>query len=98
MTAVARRVERPLASGSPLRRQVRKFTAISGMTLFAIAVVTTFLMPLAFMTSTAFKDKIQLTTPGAPLYPASPETFAWQGAEYPFYDVPLPDGQVRPLA
>ena len=44
------------------------------------------------MTSTAFKDKTQLTAPGAPLYPAAPETFTWQGAPYPVYDVPMPDG------
>ena len=37
-------------------------------------------------------------TPGAPLYPAVPETFAWQGAEYPVYDVPTPDGAVHAWA
>jgi multiple sugar transport system permease protein len=83
---------RPLADGSALRHQMRRFTAVSGMTLLAIAVVSAFLMPLAFMLVTSFKDRGQLSAPGAPLYPAVPETFEYQGEEYPVYQVPTADG------
>jgi multiple sugar transport system permease protein len=98
MTAIAGRSGTTASGGAPLGRHMRKFTAVSGVTLLAIAVASAFLMPLLFMTSTAFKEKIQLTTPGAPIYPAKPDTFLWQGSEYPIYDVPLPDGSTKALA
>ncbi|HEY7737130.1 MAG TPA: carbohydrate ABC transporter permease [Candidatus Limnocylindrales bacterium] len=97
MTAIAPPLPRPMAPGSPLRRRMRRFSAVSGMTLLAIAIVSAFLMPLAYMVSTAFKEKSQLTAPGAPWYPASPETFVYQGQEVPVYDVPI-DGGLRALA
>jgi multiple sugar transport system permease protein len=68
------------------------------VTLLGITIASAFLMPLVFMASTAFKEKAQLTTPGAPLWPAKPESYAWQGTDYPVYDVPMPDGSVRALA
>ncbi|MGP1674290.1 MAG: carbohydrate ABC transporter permease, partial [Candidatus Limnocylindrales bacterium] len=36
-------------------------------------------------------------TPGAPLWPAAPQTFAWQGADHPIFDVPTDTG-LRALA
>ena len=60
---------------SRLQVEMRGFTAKAGITLLAISVVSIFLMPLGYMVATAFKDRTQLTTPGAPLYPARPETF-----------------------
>ena len=98
MSAVIAPRERPRSNDSALQIQMRRFTARSGMTLLAVALVSIFLMPLVFMVATAFKDRSQLTAPGAPLYPAASETFAWEGAEYPVYDVPGPDGVVRAWA
>ena len=98
MTAIARPPDRTPTASSPFGRHMRKFTAASGVTLLGIAVASAFLMPLLFMTATAFKEKIQLTTPGAPIYPASPDTFLWEGVELPIYDVPMPDGSTRALA
>jgi multiple sugar transport system permease protein len=97
MTSSVTRLDQSLSTGSPMRRQMRKFTASALVMMLALAIVSLFLLPLLFMTSMAFKDKIQLTTPGAPLYPAVPDTFAWQGQEYPVYDVPTEDG-VKALA
>jgi multiple sugar transport system permease protein len=96
MSAIA--TERPRPKGSALQAQTRRFTAVSGVTLLAISIVSIFLMPLVFMVATAFKDRSQLTAPGAPLYPAAPETFEWEGAEYPVYDVPAPDGTIEAWA
>jgi multiple sugar transport system permease protein len=90
-------MDQTLSIGSPLRRQMRKFTATASVTLFGLAIVSVYLLPLLFMTSTAFKDKVQLTTPGAPIWPAAPDTFTWQGEDYPVYDVPI-DGTVKALA
>lgn len=96
MTAIP--AVRPLAAGTPMRRDMRRFAAMAGVTLLAITVASAFLMPLAYMLATSFKDQSQLTTPGAPLYPARPDTFEYQDKEYAVYDVPMPDGSVQALA
>ena len=83
---------RSLTTPAPMQRQMRRFTAVSALTLFAVLIVSIFLMPLAYMIATSFKDQSQLTTPGAPIYPASPETFNYEGEDYPVYDVPTADG------
>jgi multiple sugar transport system permease protein len=77
---------------------MRRYLAVSGFTLMAFLVVSIFLMPLLYMASTAFKSETQTSTPDAPLYPASPETFTYEGEEYAVYSVPMPDGTVRDLA
>ena len=98
-TEVATRpVDRGISLTGPLRKQTRKFALTASVTLLAITVVSAFLMPLAYMVATAFKDQSQLTAVGAPLYPAVPETFVWEGEELKVYDVPMPDGSVRALA
>jgi len=98
MTAIAPPITQPMSINSPLRRRLRRFTAVSGMTMLALLVVSAFLLPLLFMVTTSFKDKNQLTALGAPWYPAVPETMVFQGEEYPLYTVPLPDGTTRSLA
>jgi ABC-type glycerol-3-phosphate transport system permease component len=55
------------SSRSRLQVEMRGFTAKAGITLLAISIVSIFLMPLGYMVATAFKDRTQLTTPGAPL-------------------------------
>ena len=95
MTTRTAPLDQSLSIGSPLRRQMRRFTATAGVTGLAILVVSLYLLPLLFMTSTAFKDKVQLTTPGAPLWPAATEQFVWEGESYPVFDVPTEDG-LRP--
>jgi multiple sugar transport system permease protein len=97
MSAIGTPVPRS-SSRSTLQGEMRRFTAKAGITLLAISVVSIFLMPLGYMVATAFKERTQLTTPGAPLYPAAPETFTWEGEEYPVYDVPAEDGSVQAWA
>ena len=97
MTAVAPSLSRSLAVGSPLRGQLRRFLAITGFTLFASVLVSAFLMPLAYMGATALKTETQTSTPGAPTWPAAPETFTYQGEDYPVFQVPL-EGGVSTLA
>ena len=97
MTAVAPSLSRSLAIGSPLRGQLRRFLAVSGFTLLASVLVSAFLMPLAYMGATAVKSETQTSTPGAPIWPAAPETFSFEGKDYPVFQVPM-DGGVRSLA
>jgi len=98
VTAVARPIGGPRPASAPFRRHMRRFAAMSAVTLIAVTIVSAFLMPLAYMVATAFKDPSQLTAVEAPLYPAEPELFEYQGKELKVYDVPMPDGLVRALA
>jgi multiple sugar transport system permease protein len=94
MTAASVPRERPLAADSPMRRQLRGFLAASGVTLLATAIVSIFLMPLLFMVATAFKQESQVSAANAPLYPARPATFTYEGEELPIYEVPRENGLV----
>jgi multiple sugar transport system permease protein len=73
-------------------RRIRRLTAVSGVTLLGLLVASAYLMPLGYMAATSLKDAAQMSEPGAPLYPAKPSTFTWQGQDYPVYNVPTADG------
>ena len=98
MSAVVRSEPRARSATGPLARQTRRFAAVAGVTLFAVMVASAFLMPLAYMVVTSFKDQSQLTAVGAPLYPAAPETFEYEGQVLEVFDVPAEDGTVRAWA
>ena len=66
------------------------------MMMFAVILVSAFLLPLLYMVTTAFQQPSQIATPGAPLWPAKPQTGTFQGEEYPIYAVPI-DGMTRDL-
>jgi multiple sugar transport system permease protein len=80
---------------SRIGREILSKLGVTGLGLLLLAV---FLLPLAYVLSTAFKLDTQVTTPGAPLYPAAPATYTYEGQEYPLYDVPTEDGGTRRLA
>lgn len=69
------------------------------LTLFAAIMLFVFLVPLVYMVFTSLKTMDQMTEPGAPLYPAVPETWTdpATGKEYPVYIVPI-DGHNEDLA
>jgi len=75
VSAIAPATTQRVRASGRLARQSRRFAAVAGVTLFAVMVASAFLMPLAYMVATAFKDQSQLTAVGAPLYPAAPDTF-----------------------
>ncbi|MBW7882531.1 MAG: carbohydrate ABC transporter permease [Caldilineaceae bacterium] len=60
------------------------------LTLLTGAILAAFLLPLGYGLMTSLKTDIQVTTPGAPWYPASPETYFYEGKEYNVYEVPVP--------
>ncbi len=96
MTAVTHTAPRVVA-GAPLRRSLRKLTGRAAIFLVAASLLSAFLMPLAYMAMTSLKDQAQVADPAAPLYPASPRTFTYEGVALPIYAVPI-DGVVRELA
>lgn len=78
--------------------RVREGLAKLGVTGLGLLVLAIFLLPLGYVLSTAFKLDSQMTTIGAPPWPAEQATFTYEGAEYPLYDVPTEDGGTRRLA
>ena len=69
-----------------------------GVTLFAASMAMIFLLPLAYMILTSFKDSDQMTALNAPLWPAIQETYtAADGQVYTLYEVPTASG-VQDLA
>ena len=75
---------------------MRRYLARGSLTLFAVIVLSAFLLPLAAMVTASLQDAGQRTTAGAPIYPASPATGTYQGETYEIYTVPI-DGATRNL-
>jgi len=98
MTLVAARPLARVGLSGMLGRRVRVWTAVTGMTLFGILVASAYLMPLGYMAATSLKDATQMSEAGAPLWPARPSTFLWEGNEYPVYNVPTADGALHQWA
>ena len=67
------------------------------VTLFAVVLLAAFLSPMLRVVTTALKSTAQISEANAPLWPADPATFEWQGETYDVYQVPI-DGAVRDLA
>jgi multiple sugar transport system permease protein len=93
-----------VTGGSPARpvsrrfgRRVRNALASLGVTGLGFLALLVFMLPLAYVLTTAFKLDSQVTTVGAPLWPATPMTYNYQGKDYPLYDVPTATG-IRRLA
>jgi multiple sugar transport system permease protein len=85
-----------LGDGSPISRMLRGYLARSSITLLAVTILAAFLLPLLSMVNLALQDAGQRTTPGAPVYPATPSTGTYQGETYEIYEVPI-DGSNRQL-
>ena len=95
MSVVAARPMARVGLSGMLGRRVRVWTAFSGMTLLGLLVASAYLMPLGYMAATSLKDAAQMSEATAPLWPAKPATFSWQGTEYPVYNVPTSDGAMH---
>jgi len=92
VTRVARTAELSLADRGPVARSYRKFLAKASITAFAVILVTAYLSPLLYMVTTSFQQPSQVATPGAPIWPATPDTGTYEGKEYPIYAVPINGG------
>ena len=89
MTRVARTAELSLTDRSPVARSYRRFLAKASLTAFAVILISAYLTPLLYMVTTSFQQPSQISTPGAPPWPAAPETGTFDGQEYPIYAVPI---------
>jgi multiple sugar transport system permease protein len=61
-------------------------------------ILTAFLSPFGYMTVTALKDRPMITEADSPILPFKPETFTYQGEEYPVLLVPDEDGRMHEWA
>ncbi len=96
MTKAAAIPKRSLTDRSPVARSYRRFLAKASITMFAVILISAYLMPLLYMVTTSFQQPSQISTPGAPPWPAAPDTGTFEGQPYPIYTVPI-DGVERKL-
>ncbi len=69
-----------------------KVTPRALVTLFGLALMIIFLMPLGYMITTAFKLDAQTSAQNAPLWPAKAVTYNYDGKDLPLYNVPTSEG------
>ena len=87
---------RSIGERGPIAKSYRRYLGRASITMFALIVMSAYLLPLLYMVTTAFQQPGQASTPGSPVYPAAPLTATYQGASYPIYAVPI-DGTTRNL-
>src|SRR4029450_11468974 len=84
------------------RRQKEPRPPLNGRSLlitsFTIILLALFLSPMLRTLSLSLKSADQITTIGAPIWPADPGTFEYEGETLDVYLVPLPDGTTKELA
>ena len=96
MTAASAQPLRSFGDGGPISRSYRRFLGRASLTMFALILLSAYLLPLLYMVSASFQQAGQRSIPGAPPYPATPVTAVYQGLTYPIYAVPI-DGTTRNL-
>ena len=77
-----------------LSNKTRGRISSMSLTILAGVVMVIFLIPLGYGATTSLKTDSQVSTAGAPWYPASPAIFTYEGEAYNVYNVPV-EGQVR---
>jgi multiple sugar transport system permease protein len=96
MTAATAPKLRSFGEGGPIAKSYRRFLGRASLTMFALIILSAYLLPLLYMVTASFQQAGQASTPGAPIYPAAPITAVYQGQTYPIYAVPI-DGTTRNL-
>lgn len=96
MTARAEARLPSFSDRGPVARSLRRYLARGSLTLFAVMILSAFLLPLVAMATASLEDAGQRTTPGAPIYPASPAAGTYQGETFEIYAVPI-EGTTRNL-
>lgn len=76
-------------SSPVLNKQMRGLVLAGTVTLFASMLLVVWLAPFAYMLSTSLKTQVQIADSLAPLYPAEPGKFEYEGVSYDMFDVPV---------
>lgn len=85
-------------SHSALTYMAWDFTGTAIVNTFVVILLVAYLSPLAYMLVTSLKAPAQFSDANAPLYPADPVSFQYQGKNSQVFIVPMPDGSERHLA
>jgi len=103
VTAVAERgrgeetAAKPIKRSRPLAPRLRKGGRSFLLTLIVTCLVAAFLAPMIQSASLSIKSRDQIVQPGAPLWPADPQTFVFDGRTLDVYQVPI-NGEMKSLA
>ena len=71
------------------RFQVKNGLNATFVTILTIAILTMFLAPFAFMILTSLKTQDQISIVGAPIWPAKPPVYEYNGKQVEVFTVPL---------
>ncbi len=90
------RAPEPTETFSDLDGRTKRFIGKGFVTMFAVTLLTAYLLPIGFMTVTSLKSDEQIVS--GTILPRSPALLEFEGEEYEIFEVPFDDGQVRTLA
>lgn len=68
------------------------------ITALVLAILVVYLSPFAFMVFTSLKTQDQISIVGAPIWPAAPPKFEYNGQQLEIFKVPQPDGTIEEWA
>ena len=88
MTTYATRLAVPTRRRHGMPKSMKSFT----ITFVMVVLLAAFLSPMLRVTLSAFKTPEQTSEAGAPLWPAKPRVFSYEGKEYEIYRVPTEQG------
>lgn len=77
---------------STLNLRLWEWTGTALLNLLVLTLVAAYLSPIVYMLFTAVKEDNQFNDIDAPIWPAQPVTYAYQGARYVIYKVPTEQG------
>src|SRR5215470_589897 len=86
---------RPVLSTPVLSKQLRGLIGIGTVSLFAVMLVTVYLMPLGYSASLSVRGAT--VEADQPLWPSDPAKFSYNGQDYEIFKVPM-DGTIKQLA
>lgn len=78
-----------ISTKKSLTHKTRKTINVTFVTSLTIALLVIYLAPFAFMISTSLKTQAQTSILGAPIWPAAPATYEYQGKQVEMFKVPV---------
>lgn len=89
--------QKSLPKRRPVPKKIRNRISAIFVTGFTLGILALFLLPMVYGIVTAMKTQGQLGQIGAPWWPATAETFKYEGKTYEVYEVPI-NGRMDHLA
>ena len=87
---------RSFSDAGPVAKSYRRFLGRASLTMFALILVSAYLLPLLYMVTTAFQQPGQASTPGSRSILRPADLGLYQGQQHGIYAVPI-NGTTRNL-